>query len=733
MKKTKKRNGIIIPVAVLLLLAVTATLTLVTGCSQKGEDKDKDTVIYEETKSVYGNATEPPQIDPGVIKYNTSGYYTYGIGLVWNENDPLYTMADEVMESDGKSVYVHSFQSRKEVKELLQGCASASNYYFQQIANSIYGYDEDYFKENTVFLVYVKAIGDSVRFSLSGLRADGECLEIGLNEYYSKTFYDRKVCWLIAFTLEKEIAEKYDEYSLTVKGQDFSNGNAPDYSTMTDVEIDFDYELDYVTRSPEYTMTAVHTGMGFVGDIKTTALNHGAFGDKTNVPLAVHTFDSRAALVDFYGRFEYPDEKRGEVEAFLQSYGDEFFETHTLLTLYADQYGPDTEYEVSRLCTQANTMVIDVVRTKKGVDYTSGVDGQILAFELKKEDVSKIYYYSATVLGEVGGDRQTPPNVTKLINVKNGEKADKSIFDKALNKASFKGEDVVEPNQMTRQLPLYKFGSREELLNVLGNYSLTEEGTDWTVGYTDGFFEKSCLFVAYLRTYSSGAGYETNGIYITDESVSVNLKKTRGDDGSDSRVILVVVEIEKRYGRATDGNASVYDQDPPKAERTKYEGVNENNVYIDKYTSPKLKTAIDKKGDMFTKALNSDKLNCTDAVHIPFHYFKTYEEYRSIVGQYIKEDIYFSERDFEYKDVYLLYVDNTMVENGGYELTRDFVDGNRCTMAVLGRSGGPRVELSDEAPAWIVMFYCSKGYYEDITEFDAVAKKDLDDLLDFVS
>lgn len=39
-----------------------------------------------------------------------------------------------------------------------------------------------------------------------------------------------------------------------------------------------------------------------------------------------------------------------------------------------------------------------------------------------------------------------------------------------------------------------------------------------------------------------------------------------------------------------------------------------------------------------------------------------------------------------------------------------------------------RVEVSAEKPAWLVMFYCDKGYFNNITDFDAYCTSDVDEL-----
>lgn len=727
--KGSPNKKIIVFFAVLALMFIALVLS---GCSiteaENGNKKETDISgenIFDESSGE--KEGEKNENDANASVFSDS--CTYGIGYIGNSDDPVYKKAEASHRFEDKEAYVHRFDSKEQVKSFLVECNGASNYYVQDIANAIYRYDEEFFETRSVFAVFIKYNSDGSRFNLSSVKKDGETLRIGIDEYISKNYFKRDKCWFLSFTADKkDIAgvEKYSaDFSVTEKTQD----NLSLWTELDNVELDFDVTLDYTTRSPEYSLKTVHTGLSFEKNIRDSALNIGSFSDNTTVHIPVHLFVSREELIDFWDEYSYPQERKDEVKAFLDSYGEEFFEDRVLITLFADQFGSDTVYGIKSFLVQANTMLVEVIRTQKGKDYSSGADAQILALSVKKPDVEKCYYFNAYIEGEIREVLENPPHVAETFKAESNLPADERVYTSALNSANVDSErDDVTPLKSHRNLPIHKFESADKLLELFGEYAVDEDGNNRFSKYDTAFFEKNNLFVVYLRAYSCDAEYKIDSIYITDLNLSLTFRKTELDGKNENAVWITTVEVEKKYGRTGDGHASVNDTDPPRVTDTKWDSVNEDNVYIPKYTSFSLSKPLDKSSKVFTEALNREKIGDTDETHIPFHLFKTYDEYMSFAEGIIPEKYQYAKNQFYNNDVYLLYIDGNMAENGWYQLTEKFVDGGKCTMAILGCNTGARIELSNAKSAWIVTFYCSKGELDRIKEFDAIAAQDLDEL-----
>ena len=572
-------------------------------------------------------------------------------------------------------------------------------------------------------MLFVLSKGQSVHYGIEGAKGTGDTLKESLNEHIYTKQKLRKCCWVLSLGVEKE--KGYKNYEVSFLEKEYGAADMVKKSPQK-VELDFEVNLDYSTSDLEYTLNSVYTGLAYESDIKESALNRLDFSDKITVNFPIHTFSNREDFIEFWEGRDYPADKKEEVDRFIARYDQSFFEEKSLITVFANEFGSDTVYKVDRARVQANTLVIELQRSSKGTDYSSGTDSQILAFETNKDVVEKAFYLKAFLNNEDRGKKTNSPNVTTLYMAKNSEKGKDEIFTEALNAEKVKeAKDDITPLSSFRALPVHKFSSKDELQSILGDYGISFEGKDMLQKYDGEFFEKNYLFAVYLRAYSCDANYEVDSLYITDDSITYSFKKTEPDGKAESAVWIALTEVEKKYGRAVTAYGSVNDTDPYRAVDTKWEDITENNAYIGKYTNIKLDLPLEKDSDIFTKALNADKLS--ERKNIPFHLFTAYEDYKNIVGQYT-DILYFSERDFEEKDVYLMYIDRTMAEDGFYQLTREFVDGNVCTMGVIGcNSGAARVELSKKKQAWLVMFYCDKGYYKNITEFNGLTAKDLNE------
>ena len=131
-----------------LIMCVTAlALTVFTGCKNTKEESEAEvtTAMTVESEPRTDAQEEAEPVEQQTPKTYEAAY-NYHIGIVGNSNDPLFTKAIYSATVDDKQVYLHKFDSKAQANEFLMECADESNYYVQQIANSIYCYDDGFFE-----------------------------------------------------------------------------------------------------------------------------------------------------------------------------------------------------------------------------------------------------------------------------------------------------------------------------------------------------------------------------------------------------------------------------------------------------------------------------------------------------------------------------------------------------------------------------------------------------------
>lgn len=728
MKGYTEQKIILLFAVLLAAAALTATTLLFGGCAKdSAEDGFEGAVAETANETVLETERgETAEEIENVFLIDTFNAYSYIIGNVGNRNDPVYSSAVHSENYEYKDVYVHKFNSRAEVKSFLEGCALSSNYYVQEIANSIYSYDDEFFKTQTLYMVFMHSFGMNMRYGVPKVSVKDGVLTFDITESSNgnNIGYIRDRCWVTTAAADKKTAEACKEYKVNFEPQKSTDLSDLSSEPPFSVKLDFEYVLDYSIKEPEYNLNTIQTGLGYVSKVRDTALNKSSFPDKPTINLPLHTFTDSKSFADFWGTFDYPEEKRKEMEAFLAKYDSEFFKEKGVVTIFVDRFGEGSEYRVDSIKLQASTLHIELQRTKKGVDYTSGIDSQLLVFEMDRGDVARSSYFEAFINNEMRGVEVQPPSTVSTFTVKNSELLSEEMYKAALN-----AENEFEIKNGFRHLPIFRIETKKELTEIFGSYAEKENGENWTAWYGEGFFEENVLFAVCFSSYTSEARYEVSGLYVTDETVSVSYNKTAPDGEGKREVWITTIAIPKKYGRATAGSASVSETAPNRAIETNLAARTESNSFIDRFTTVNLTQPLDENSVIFTKAFNKDKLKNTDGKHIPIHLFKTYEEYAAVVGQVAEPGKYFAEKEFEYKDVYLLYIDKNTAEAGYYDLTVEFVKGTKCIMSMSGREKPTmRLEISEEKGASLVMFYCEKGYFNGITEFDAFCTENIDEL-----
>lgn len=559
MKELFKHKRIVIAAIVLAISATVATLMVLSGCTADAKEGivPETDAIFETDEKEGADVAEDEAIE---LACDGSTYYSFRIGKVGNENDPLYKDAVAFDKSEKREVYLHTFESRAQTKEFLLRCSREKNYYVQDLANAIYCYGDDFYNENRVYLALVKQWGDGEYYAVDKVKTQGNKLCLSISEHTFEDYYKVTTYTLLAFTLDKNSISEINEYSFDYKVVERNENSSTLIKRPKTVKLGFDTGLDYTTREVEYSVKSVYTGLAFEATIRDSALNVEDFIDKITLHLPVHTFDDRESMLEFWRAYDYPADKRAEVEAFLNVYDDAFFETNTLITLWAVDYGSDTSYKITGIRTQANTMLIETAFDKKGEVCSSGKDGQIIGIAVKRSDVAGCYNFKAPLAGMIREVETQPPCFTATYVLQNDAPMDGGIYKNALNAKNLEGQsDSFEKEQQHRNLPIYRFESQEELKKVFGDYGITAEGTDWISKYDDAFFEENTLFTVYLRSYSSEADYEISSLYVTDFAVNLTYKKTAHDGESAGNGRLTVIELPKKYGRADYGHASVTD------------------------------------------------------------------------------------------------------------------------------------------------------------------------------
>lgn len=564
--------------------------------------------------------------------------------------------------------------------------------------------------------------------------------EVGVKERIKTMLnYKKPLFWVVVTAIIACIATAV--FFLTTQPADKKNDDPPPSSNEENEELKSDLSLPNYNNTNsnnlnvskvEYKVSSVMTGLYNVDKVKNSAINKNRISYKVDIIYPAHIFTDSKTFTDLWGTLDYPKGKKDNVKKLIERYDGKFFKDKALVTVFADGFNSDSEYAVESVSLQDGVLAINMYRSKKGIDYTVGREGQLIVFEVDKSIAENCTSVNALLLRETGEGYYTqPPYELAVHSVNIPENVPSEIYTSALNASEGFGKTDNILNR--KNVPIHKIKSKDELTRLFGSFVITDNGKKLSELYGDDFFQDNVLFVTYLTCDESNTQYSVPSLYIDDATVQLSYSKRYSEEKTAPNAWITTLAMSKAHGKAESAFANASEDPPQLTEDTNIDAVSPDNSFSDKYLSISFSDPLDKNSEIFTKALNADKLNDKDRKHIPIHLFKSFGEYKQTVGQYLGNNLHFHEKDFEEIDVYLLYIDSNTAENGYYQMTVPFIKGSSCTIGIAGEAGGgSRINITNGKPAWFAILYCKKGYFDAVKEFDAYFTKNIDELKELI-